>query len=486
MAPIRDHVRRRFIEGQPAALASPRSGSADGAALDDDGEEGQRAFFDDDAATALACRRGVVHDRQLYARIVRRQDGVGIVAIERRSVGLAYEREIRVDRELADASAVQFTRNPGGIGGALQKIGGLSFGSRVEHTNAAQASHMFFSQSFVSRLFATHPPLSVRILRIDPGWDGKYPHVAPTHTDAREPGRPPPLRASHQERRQLNAQMLEGQAVGAATALALIGQTSQEHLQHAQSLVASIPDAVMHAAHEPFGARAVVYALLMDQDGQVRKAQWARLDAHADEQVLKLTRQLIDDVAQLGAEVRLPLLDMTIPALRQLAAAQYASFKVNVQELMHADDRVTLFEWMLRRMILAHLEPRFRKIAQRRPHIATLAGVKRECRVLLSGLAYAGHREEADAEAAYASARGALQITDVLLPRAECGLAQIDQALDELAGLAPRLRKQVIYACTTCITDDEQITVTEGELLRAVADALGCPMPPLLPGQALT
>jgi len=73
-----------------------------------------------------------------------------------------------------------------------------------------------------------------------------------------------------------------------------------------------------------------------------------------------------------------------------------------------------------------------------------------------------------------------------MLPRAECGLARIDQALDKLAGLAPRLRKRVIYACTTCITDDEQITVTEGELLRAVADALGCPMPPLLPGQALT
>src|SRR5207248_1582459 len=79
---------------------------------------------------------------------------------------------------LADASAVQFTRNPDGIGGALKKIGGLAQGSRLVAPRAAQASHLYFSDGVgfsLVDIFATHPPLAERIRQIDPNWDGTFP-----------------------------------------------------------------------------------------------------------------------------------------------------------------------------------------------------------------------------------------------------------------------------------------------------------------------
>ena len=82
---------------------------------------------------------------------------------------------------LADASAVQFTRNPEGISHALAKIGGLTQGSRMASSLAAEASHMFFGDGMVHRIssvMATHPPLPERILRVDPSFGGRFEAVA--------------------------------------------------------------------------------------------------------------------------------------------------------------------------------------------------------------------------------------------------------------------------------------------------------------------
>src|SRR5471032_3060906 len=101
-------------------------------------------------------------------------------------IGVFFGRLIQaaVSRQrefLADASSVQFTRNPNGITGALKKIGGLGEnGSRLAHAHSEEVSHMFFSngisEAFIG-LLETHPPLPGRIRVFDPNFDGKFPYV---------------------------------------------------------------------------------------------------------------------------------------------------------------------------------------------------------------------------------------------------------------------------------------------------------------------
>jgi Zn-dependent protease with chaperone function len=110
------------------------------------------------------------------------------------SAGFFFGRLIKsaVSRQreyLADAAAVQFTRNPAGLAGALKKIGGFAQGSVMQAARAEEASHFFFANGTAglwSGLLATHPPLEKRIRRLDPTFDGKYPTVAlPPEAQAR-------------------------------------------------------------------------------------------------------------------------------------------------------------------------------------------------------------------------------------------------------------------------------------------------------------
>lgn len=81
---------------------------------------------------------------------------------------------------LADAAAIQFTRNPSGIEGALQKIGGLLKEGRLDTPRAESASHFYFVNCVHEPWFgflSTHPPVLKRILKIDPQFDGKFKHI---------------------------------------------------------------------------------------------------------------------------------------------------------------------------------------------------------------------------------------------------------------------------------------------------------------------
>lgn len=103
------------------------------------------------------------------------------------------------------------------------------------------------------------------------------------------------------------------------------------------------------------------------------------------------------------------------------------------------------------------------------------------CSMLLSTLALA--RAGEDPDGAYKRAAHTLGLPDLVkLPAESCGLAQLDEALNGLAQATPRLKRAVLEACAEYIAADGRVAIAEAELLRATADALGCPMPPLLPG----
>jgi len=384
----------------------------------------------------------------------------------------------------ADASAVQFTRNPAGIAGALKRIGGYAGGSILVSPNAPEASHMYFSQGLrggFQLLFATHPPLEERIRRIDPSWR-------------------PEIRRERAGARRDAAVGTAGFAaggparVGAATgdagignsALAQVGQPTAEHISYAAALVARLPSSVVDAAREPYGARAVIYALLIDAEGETRNRQLDQLARFGELGIDAETRRLLPEIEQLEPRFRLPLIDIALPSLAALSPDQYQAFKLNLRALIVADQKIELFEWVLQRMVFAHLRPRFERVKPPRIRHTSLRKLSEPCSVVLSILAHAGSPRADRVRAAFE--RGAAQLSRVavaLLPRERAGLRELDRALEGLAAADPSSREQLLKACAACIAADREVTQAEGELVRAIADGIGCPMPPLLPGQPL-
>ena len=376
---------------------------------------------------------------------------------------------------LADASAVQFTRNPAGIAGALKKIGGLDVGATIENPNAAEASHMFFGRAISSglnSLFSTHPPLEERIERLDPSWT-------------------PP---SDGVRRAAPAVGGGGPAVGvmglssepAAHAMEQIGQVTTAHLDYAEKMIASLPAEVVEAAREPYGARAVIYALLIDEDPQARSRQLEALPGIAEEDVWQLALGLHPKLSRLDPKVRLPLVDLTLPALRELSASQFERFGRAVNMLVEADQQIELFEWTLQRILLMHLEPNFKRVHPPRVRYKKMARVAAPCAVVISTLARASAHAPGVAERAIQKAGKTLGLGELqLLPPEQAGLVQLDSALSLLAELTPQLKRRLLTACAEYISADHEISIAEAELFRAIADTLGCPVPPLLPGQPL-
>jgi uncharacterized tellurite resistance protein B-like protein len=86
-------------------------------------------------------------------------------------LGRLMQSAVSRQRErLADASGVQFTRNPQGLKEALIKIAAMPDGSVLATPHAEQAAHMFFAEG-LNRFFATHPPILERIRELDPHFD---------------------------------------------------------------------------------------------------------------------------------------------------------------------------------------------------------------------------------------------------------------------------------------------------------------------------
>jgi uncharacterized tellurite resistance protein B-like protein len=178
----------------------------------------------------------------------------------------------------------------------------------------------------------------------------------------------------------------------------------------------------------------------------------------------------------------LPLVDMTLPALRALSPTQYKEFTRCFLQLVHADQRLGLFEWTLHHILLRHLRPQFEPIRPRSTKYYGLQRLAPQCSTLLSALARASQHDDRVAFEAGAQHLGEVPLQ--LLPL-DASLNALQDALHDLAQAAPKLRQRLVDASAACICADADVKVGEAELLRAVCDLLDCPMPPLLPGQPL-
>ena len=421
---------------------------------------------------------------------------LGLALIVIGAIGVFFGRLIQAalsrQREfLGDASAVQFTRNPAGLSGALQKIGAA--GSRIESAHAGEASHMFFENGMGKPFFealATHPPLAERIRAIDPGWDGNFkdavpavgaekPHKAVKPQSSRLPFPPiPGMSGAGGGGAGIAADVVQMGAV-----LPYLGKPTPLHLRYAEELRKSLPEKVQSAAHDPLDATALIYALLLSRDDAMRAKQLSELAIRAAPGVGEAAAALWPEAAAVASRTRLPLVNLALPALRQLRPDEFEQFSQALQWLIESDGQIKIFEFVLQKIVRRHLASHSGDSRPASIQYRTLKPLMRDCSVVLSALATAGSANSGEVNKAFRTGVPHLQAKSdgpQLLPREECGLKQLDSALDRLALAAPQIKKNVIEACVQVVGADGVIKEREAELLRAIAETLDCPIPPFV------
>lgn len=423
----------------------------------------------------------------------------GLVLLIIGYIGVFFGRLIQaaVSRQrefLADASSVQFTRNPGGITGALKKIGGLGeTGSRLSHAHSEELSHMFFangiSEAFIG-LLETHPPLLDRIRVFEPAFDGKFPMV---RYDAEAATPEENFRPRHAPMPNLFGTVIGGAVLAGGseppvikshTIMPNLGNPTPLHLKYAEQLRDSLPDSVRAAAREPLAATALIYAMLLSSNDMQRTQQLAEINKMAGSAVGEKTTALYTDVSKAAAHAHLPIINIALGALKQLTREQYETFSKTLDWLVNSDGKVELFEFVLEKIVLRNLDSRFRGATK---PVVEYYGVKPlapDCSVILSAFANASSTNPAEIQKAFETGAPYLRVPEdsnlELLPPEQCGVKQIDAALNRLALAAPIIKKNLLDACVYVIGSDGVILESEAELLRAVSDTLDCPMPPLV------
>ncbi|HTO02907.1 MAG TPA: M48 family metallopeptidase [Opitutus sp.] len=407
---------------------------------------------------------------------------VGLALLIIGYVGYFFGRIIQaaVSRQrefLADASAVQFTRNPLGLSGALKKIGGYALGSSLQTSKAAAIGHFFFAQSFrsgLTGLWATHPPLNERIRAIEPTFDGRMfepPEVVDVANESFAAAGLAP-RVS-EPARQRSAQF------DAASAVAAAGSLTSEQIANAASLLADLPPSLREAAHSA-EAPTVIYGLLLDTDPALRQKQRASIAAHAGQPSLDAVDRLASEFTKLRAEHKLPLLQLALPALRTLSSHQLAPFLETLDELVHSDSRISSFEFALQKLLTHSLD--FSKSPKRSVvQYHSFNALDAEIGTVLSALAQASTYDVAEAQTSFAAGARQLKLIEPQLKfgSAPVDFAALDAALEKLASASGPIKQRTLVAGAHTISANGSISVPEFELLRAIAAALDVPLPPL-------
>jgi hypothetical protein len=351
---------------------------------------------------------------------------------------------------------------------------------------------MFFGNglgaSFL-HLWDTHPPLVKRILAIDPSFDGAFPKLRFTEQPETSSAESAPSRRAPVRFPVPGASMAAPAAeedtppvIVTARILQGAGTVTPANLRYAEALRNTIPEELLQAAREPLGACTVVYGLLLSNDPAVRAAQLEQLEQATSAELRQETVRILPVLREAATRAKLPLVDLSLEGLRALSPLQFKQFRDALQLLVEADNEIDLFEYVLQKIVIRHLEPHY--APARKPVIQyySLKPLAADCGVLLSGLARVGNEEPANVEVAFrqgaAVLSGLAQEGVPFVPEQECGLAQIDGALNRLAQATPVIRKRTIEACAFTVSADGVIREAEAELLRGIADALGCPIPP--------
>jgi len=423
--------------------------------------------------------------------------GAALVGIGYAGVFFASLIQAAVSRQrefLADASAVQFTRNPSGISGALKRIGGWKQKSVMKAVYAKEASHMFFGQGIATQWFRTHPPLEQRIRRIDPSFKGTFPSteiIEHSEKDIVDPRTLGFARSGASSAHQAALAGVEHFEERPVDAVLYVGKPEEEHLQQASRLLEEIDTDLVSEVHDPYGAVTIVCSLLLAPESDpVRHEQLKIIARYNNAALAKSVEQLLPKTDALQPEQRLPLACMALPALDQLSDPQFGTLRTTARALIDADSRWTIFEYAIQRFITKRLLVRSSGTSRNgragTSGSATSASsdpkrIDAAFTVVLSTLAHLGGNNHADAAFDCGwNAWGKKTDRAAILTRDTCTLKLLDSALDTLATVSGDAKRSMLNAFSECIAYDRRTTINEIELLRVISDSMGCPMPPVL------
>ncbi len=399
-------------------------------------------------------------------------------------IGLFFGRLIqaavsRKRESLADASAVQFTRDPQGLRGALVKIGAHGAGSRFSDTDAEEVAHLLFA-SGVARAFATHPPLVARIREIDPRFDPKeFDEMRLRMNQERQMAEEEAARVQPKPAERLGT-LLEGAVVLAPAAVAgLVANPGTQHVQQAGLLLASLPAEFRRLSIQPEKAAALFIALALDVAPPIRERQQAFVLAQLGGEFHEQVKELLPYVDALTAVQRMPAVMQVFAALHQLGRDERLTLLKILNGLMSREGRVSAFAYAMRKLSQVQLQDELYP-RRRISGYQTLAATRDELQVLFSALAAHGSEDETEARRAYEAGMSEL------LPRARPGYQKLghwpprlDSALTRLDSLQPAAKEMVVKALVRTVSHDLRMTVAESELLRAICAVLHCPLPAL-------
>jgi len=411
--------------------------------------------------------------------------GVGITLFIVGYIGVLAARLIKAavsrHREyLADASAVQYTRNPHGLAGALKKIALSPLRAAIVSAQGEEISHMLIAErhNLFDSLFASHPPLLARITRLEPSFrpgDLERIRLSPMRPPAPEPVQPPP------------PALPELFGLAPHLVIGLVGNPGDAALNTAAALDARLAPALKEAAHSPQDAPYLVLALVLNRDDASRELQLARIAERLPDAPPGYLENLSAQVRRLDPAHYLPLLELALPALRQQPAILLRTLIGLVDDLVRVDGVTRIFDYalsrLLRQLVTESMAPR----ARRAGPASKLRQLRAEAQTLFSMLALAGHAESEAASAACAAGlRRLFPGENLKFAPPQPWIEPLDRALLELDRLPPLVKQELIDALALTILHDRQITLAESELLRVFCALLHCPLPPLSPGSAST
>jgi Zn-dependent protease with chaperone function len=413
-----------------------------------------------------------------------------LVAIVVGYVGLFFARMIKagVSRQresLADASAVQFTRQAGGLAGALKKIGGLDAGSQLQDRgNAEEVSHMLFGEGLqVSRLFATHPPLLERIQALEPGFRAEQLDSLRKHWVVSPPdgaGEDAALGLAGGSAAKLPAAGAE-LTVSPSMVVAQVAAPSADDYTRADAISARIPAPLRALAAQRDAVMPLLLGLLLDDAPGLAANQRmeiaARLGADIADAALRLRA---GELAGLHPMLRLPLAALAFPVLRLRPRPQLESFLDAVQAVANADGEVSLFEYCLGRLLQAQVRDSLEPGKHARFGRRKLAGAGSEIATLLCVVAQAGSDDPAEAQRAYLAGIERVLPREHLPYLARDGVQALDAVWPALDALDPLARQLLVEGIVATVAHDGRMDVAEAELLRTICGVLRCPLPPML------
>lgn len=399
-------------------------------------------------------------------------------------IGLFFGRWIKsaVSRQreyLADASAVQFTRDPDGIAGALKKIAVYSDSSFL-NVESEEVSHMLFGDGERTKMFSTHPPLNDRISRVDPSFTPDDLHSLAKKLERERESQS--RQAAREEQQQAKKQ--GGGMFDAGNIVDQIGSPDFSRILMAAALAASIPEEISRAAHSGEWATEVLFYCLMDKDSEVREQQLLSIARNMGSDSESRVRGLLNAVPDLAREQRLPLLEIAFPELKHRPPDYVRDVLSTIKELNEADGHIDVFEYLLAKIIAQHVWESVNPQKVRMSGKKSLQKAQDKALDVIAVLAQHGHENEAGIESAYKAGVTTLSADlSVAMPVFEDWSDALDSALPALDQLKPADKEKLVRALIATVMADNRIAVAEMELLRVICALIHVPLPMITGGE---